>query len=42
MDQYSFGELVDAMRGPENSEVDITVQRGRRTIALRLKRVKLL
>ena len=42
MDQYSFGELVDALRGPENSEVAITVQRGRRTIALKLKRVKLL
>ena len=42
MDQYSFGELVDALRGPENSQLDITVQRGQRTIALRLKRVKLL
>jgi predicted aspartyl protease len=42
MDQYSFGEMVDALRGPENSEVDITVQRGRRTMALKLRRVKLL
>jgi predicted aspartyl protease len=42
MDQYSFGELIDALRGPEGSEVDITVQRGQRTIQLRLKRIALL
>lgn len=42
VDQYSFGGLVDALRGPENSEVDLTLQRGQRRIALRLKRVKLL
>jgi predicted aspartyl protease len=42
MDQFSFGELVDALRGAEGSEVEITVQRGQRTIPLKLKRVKLL
>jgi len=42
MDQYSFGELVDTLRGAEGSEVEIVVQRGQRTIPLKLKRVKLL
>ena len=42
MDQFSFGELVDALRGAEGSEVEITLQRGQRTIPLKLKRVKLL
>ena len=42
IDQYSFGEMVEALRGPESSDLEITVQRGQRTIALKLKRVKLI
>lgn len=42
IEDYSFSELVDALRGPEHSNVDITLRRGQRTIDLTLKRVKLL
>jgi hypothetical protein len=42
IEDYSFSELVDALRGPEHSSVDITLRRGQRTIDLTLKRVKLL
>ncbi len=42
IDEYSFGEMVDALRGPDNSSLDIIVRRGQRTIELRLKRVRLL
>lgn len=42
MDEYSFSELVDALRGPDGSKLDITVRRGQRIIGLNLKRVPLL
>ncbi len=42
IDHYSFSELIEALRGPEGSEVEIALQRGQRTITLKLKRVKLL
>ncbi len=42
MDEYSFSDLVDALRGPDGSSLDITVRRGQRIIDLNLKRVPLL
>lgn len=42
IESFSFSELIDALRGPENSKLDITLRRGQRTIALKLNRVKLL
>jgi membrane-associated protease RseP (regulator of RpoE activity) len=42
IEDYSFSELVDALRGPEQSELAVTLRRGQRTIELELKRVKLL
>jgi predicted aspartyl protease len=42
MNEYSFSELIDALRGPDDSRLDITVRRGQRIIDLNLKRVRLL
>lgn len=42
IEDYSFSELVDALRGPEHSTLDIELRRGQRTIELKLRRVKLL
>lgn len=42
MGEYSFGELIEALRGPADSRLDIIVRRGQRTIELQLKRVSLL
>jgi membrane-associated protease RseP (regulator of RpoE activity) len=42
VEDYSFNELVDALRGPESSKLEIKFRRGQRLIDLSLKRVRLL
>jgi hypothetical protein len=42
VEDFSFSELVDALRGPESSQLEIKLRRGQRLIALNLKRVRLL